>query len=72
MGEVIGVYSTANETVRMNDVINLTPFNSFKKLVVVTSYVLRYIHNVKTLITKEKLYTGDITLEEKSSAKSKW
>ena len=74
VGETIGVHSTMNRTVKIDDVIIPTAFNSFKKLILVTCYVQRFIHNMKpSIIRKEKLYyTGDISLEEKPLAKSKW
>ena len=71
-GEVISVHSVTNKASGVNDVISISSFNSFKKLVLVTSYVFRFIYNMKALIRKEQLKNGKITLAEKSSFRIMW
>ena len=56
----------------MDEIINKNSFHSFKKLVRITNYVLRFIKNVKASIKGDSLDVGRITEQECSEAKEIW
>ena len=63
---------TLETKLNMDVIINKRSFNSFKKLVMVTAYVMRFIDNCRRLIKKMQLKQGEISLDERMHAKRLW
>ena len=47
-------------------------FSMMNKLLRVTAYVSRFIHNLRMKINKQTLVTGDVSLKEMATAETEW
>ena len=56
--------------IKLNDVIDINRFKSFKKIVLVTSYVYRFINNCRK--TKSERLYGNFTNSERNYCESSW
>ena len=64
---------TVDSRINFEEVFNKEKFNSFAKLCRVTTYVLRFINNLKKRIEKKELiYDEEITIEEFEHAECIW
>ena len=61
-----------NNDLIIDEIIEKHSFHSFKKLVLITSYVLRFIDNCKRVIKKRQLKIGEISIDERMHAKRLW
>ena len=56
----------------IDEIIDIHSFHSFRKLIMVTCYVERFIDNCKRAIKSDRLQIGEITNDERMRAKQKW
>ena len=69
----VGINSVFIKTeCEIDQIIKKHSFHSFKKLIIVTSYVIRFVMNCKRAINSEDLKIGEISLDEKKHAKLLW
>ena len=67
------VLSVVVESISIGNVINCGNHSSMDKLLRVTSYVFRFIFNLRTKVTKgDNFKSGDISTEEINSGKKLW
>ena len=64
--------ATVIKDTSIDDLINKRTFYSFKKLVMVTYYVRRFVNNCIRAIKKQDLVLGEISLHERNEAKRLW
>ena len=53
----------------MKNIFSLEKYNSFEKLIRITSFVLRFIDNIKLKLENKTLVVGNLTPDEINHAK---
>ena len=61
--------SNSNIDTDMKNIFSLDKYNSFEKLIRITSFVLRFIGNIKLKVENKTLIVDNLTLDEINRAK---
>ena len=61
--------SNSNIDTDMKNIFSFEKYNSFDKLITITSFVLRFIDNIKLRLENKTLVVGNLTLDEINCAK---